>query len=205
VNSVAASLINCVFLSLVLTSNASSQTQKQGWPSFPSANVNIDEPGRIPYRAYAEADQQNGGCNSIGQCYLYFKAVPAGSRVVIQQITAYIASVDVLPDTSKIFVELGDRYDAAVFHFATAPFAGNYSPVGMFAQPTFVTLDAGQEPSVFLYTVTSNFQDAEVNLIGYQLDCTVATCEPLAGGSSEKSSLPSAPKAYPPKVQPQKK
>jgi hypothetical protein len=145
----------------------------------------IDQPGRIPYQATQVART----------IYDYvvtftFNAVPAGHRLVIQQVSAQISMCCIVPSDVRLLALVSTPGFHDVYSFAPAPFIGG-SDEGSFAQPLQFYFDEAEQPMVQLTSPTTKFRYVGVTLVGYELDCTVAPCAPIAGRDNDhRSTVP---------------
>jgi len=144
--------------------------------SSPVASLNVTDPGRIAYQSVVN----NVGKCSGAECFFTFPTVPSGHRVVVQHIGGI---VDFNSSPGDIEVEVfSNSFPVITFFFAARPTVLNSSPLD---QPVLFYVDSGDNVTVevllgnganFSGDSTSQF----VTLMGYELDCTVAACAPIA-------------------------
>ena len=122
----------------------------------------VDDPGRIPY----ESEQTIGA----GQDRFVFPAVPAGHRLVIQQVSAIV----IFPvDVSYVTVAVTSPEGFSTF---LPPIFANST---RFDQPVQLYVDAGNSPKVVV-GANSAVNIGSATLTGYLLDCTAAPCAKIA-------------------------
>jgi hypothetical protein len=135
-------------------------------------SVNVTDPGRIPYVVQQTLNANQCVSNS---CIFTLPQVPAGKRVVVQQIGAWATGIT---GTTPIVAEVSEPtvLDPFVF-FSAAPVSG----VAGLNEPVQVYVDQGQSLLVSLGfngdTLTS---PVALTVNGYELDCTAAPCAPIA-------------------------
>jgi len=116
-------------------------------------------------------------CYNISNCGFTFPAVPTGHRVVVQHIGGTDGFLG-----QATFVQ-------ATVYFSTHPvaqkieaffpsFMGN-SSYG-FDQPVLIYVDSGLSLEVVVHTDASFDAKGIMTLTGYELDCAVAACAPIA-------------------------
>ncbi len=144
--------------------------------SAPAINSSMDNPGRIPYQALISGAS---GCAGSGSCTQGFPPVPAGHRVVITGISLYTL-VTGTPAGVRVLVTGGTgmqiNYSAPFF------FDGSGNSDILSFTPVEAYFDAGQAPSVDLIVLGPSSTlvfNPNINLIGYELDCTAAPCSPI--------------------------
>jgi hypothetical protein len=139
--------------------------------SGPAIASLVDDPGRTPYVAFADAT------TGTNVCFFTFPAVPAGKRVVIQHVSGFLtlsAPPSVLEGT---LLSPG----LTNIHFNVPP-----SPTGTttsFDNPILYYVEGGQAPSANISAGAVLFNPGSiqgVQLIGYELDCNAAPCAPIA-------------------------
>jgi hypothetical protein len=156
-----------------LAAPAAAQVEVVNPATNPAPTSSVDDPGRTAYEARLN-------CSPIFQnfgCVYNFAAVPAGSRLVVQHISAGLFF-----SGSPTFVQVGISGSAnSGFSGFLAPIAGIRS---FFDQSVLQYFEAGSQPSVFIesdkvFNLISNAQP--VTLTGYLLKCSAATpCAPIA-------------------------
>jgi hypothetical protein len=143
--------------------------------------VNVTDPGRIAYQSTIV-----NTCLGDSSCVFNFPAVPAGHRVVVQHIVGFAdessSTTSFVPDNSPVLVEV----DAHVtnpfsFIFFSTPISGKF---GLNEAVQLYVDGPSSSPSL---TVIMNptagliySGGAQVTLTGYEVDCTVAACAPIA-------------------------
>lgn len=145
----------------------------------PVPSVRIDEPGRIAYQSQVD---KSGSCISGNTCFFEFGSVPAGHRVVIQHISGLVSFTGT---TNAIWVLLNNGSGAPVSSFfapqvPTVSFSAFDQTVQAYFDPAAfgglievqVTLLGGSFPG--------GGQVEGITLSGYELDCNVAPCAPIA-------------------------
>jgi hypothetical protein len=143
------------------------------------ANVNVDEPGRIPYQSVVSKDNQ---CSS-SVCAFTFGPVPLGKRLVVQRVAGSLnfasAVTAASPAGACIFVQ-GTSAALTCFHYSFAPQTGAFFDLGLqlyVDQGQSILVNAGAGG---LNQFLSN-GGQHVTLIGYLLNCTAnLPCAPIA-------------------------
>ncbi len=138
---------------------------------------NVDEPGRAPYQAQVEFNA-NSGCGGASACnFVTFPAVPAGKRLVVQQLTILVGVVSPGQPTLLAFsnspgcTNCGNR--ALVSGWVnTGQTPGLSTFYWTVDRPVFVFYEAGETPQVKMYA-TANFAFVgNATLHGYLIDAT---------------------------------
>jgi hypothetical protein len=139
----------------------------------PVLNSRIDDPGRIPFVSAFSNVCSGNVCTST------FAAVPAGHRVVIQNVSALL-DFNSAPAVLTVYVGSTGSTQSQ-FNVQAIPSAGNSTAFDLPAQSY---VDAGQSPVVIVNCsggVTFNpVAGQSLNLIGYELDCNAAPCAAIA-------------------------
>jgi hypothetical protein len=135
---------------------------------------NVDEPGRIPFRAEMTFDGDcRFGCAGHLQGGLQ---VPHGKRLVITNVTGEVRSS--VSGKMQVGNGLGSATIPTIFLGQMSP---NFYSYG-FDQQVLLFYDAGETPSLRFTSFTDDVSDGYVDMSGYLLDCTTATCAAIAGG-----------------------
>jgi hypothetical protein len=139
----------------------------------PVLNSRIDDPGRVPYLASI-----NPNCSAGFLCDFNFPTVQAGRRVVIQQVSALLSFGSNPTGVFGSVITPGAQID-----FNSPPTSNG--TVAQFGQPLLCYFDAGQSPTVRLYSgggsAAAPFSGAQLlTLAGYELDCNAAPCAAIS-------------------------
>lgn len=146
----------------------------------PVPSVRIDEPGRIPYQS--QVNKSDGSCTGATVCFFEFGFVPAGHRVVIQHISGIVnfsggnfATVVSLNNGSSLPLStfLAAQANAITFN-AFDQTAQAYFDPAVFGGLIEVQVD------LFGGTFPASPHAEFITLSGYELDCSVAACAPIA-------------------------
>jgi len=149
-------------------------------PTTASAQVraalvrNVDEPGRVPF-----AQDVVGTCNAVN-CFFTFATVPAGKRLVIEQIEGLARSLSTtavfsdaeLVTSSSVTATSGVRHN---FHMSLLSPAGSSNVFNgwYFNSPTKAYVEAGSSPSVTMHQSTAGGTAfSQVTITGYLVDTT---------------------------------
>jgi hypothetical protein len=140
----------------------------------PVLNSHVDDPGRIPYME--RLIMNNCG---LTECEYSFQPVPAGHRVVIQQVSG------VLNFTSPsglfgLFVGVSSTANTNELTFQVPVAGAGANGQIAFTQPILYYVDAGQSPVLVILSNVSAQSGATLNLVGYELDCNAAPCAAIA-------------------------
>jgi len=135
-----------------------------------TSTVNVTDPGRIGY----QSELDTGSCVHSFGCILSFPIVPTGHRVVVQHTTGF-GGFNSTPTSVTATVLTGNSVLAALF----PPFTSSSARL-FFAQPVLFYVDSGSSATVDIESDVEFVGQGAVTLIGYELDCTVAACAPIA-------------------------
>lgn len=150
----------------------------------PVLSSNTGDPGRLPYQAQGFVSCADTGAG-FWQCNTSFAPVPAGKRLVLQNLNwfgvGYPAPTSVL--LSLVGGNTGVRGSPIQSIFKTLPFTSNpyfgEQVIQVDSNLVFYADPGALSATVDLYGVTSLDQAYPVNLTGYLIDCTVGTCAPI--------------------------
>lgn len=139
----------------------------------PAITSNMDDPGRIPYQA--QVSGTTGSNCTATSCEFDFAPVPAGHRLVILHVSAFIQPQ---PNSTPMRVGVGafPNISSAFLVTVQDTLSGNEI---QFDQPVLVYVDAGQTPLVaFRTNIDTGFPGSSqvATLTGYLLDCSAAPC-----------------------------
>jgi len=143
----------------------------------PTSPVNVTDPGRIAYQSTVD---NTGKCSGTA-CIFSFPVVPAGHRVVVQHIAGNVDFTSPAPSTIDVRILIGGVFISQFF--APIPAVQEHSG---FDQPVLFYIDQlnSAQVSVLLGGLSVGPFDAGaldvLTLTGYELDCTVAACAPIA-------------------------
>jgi hypothetical protein len=150
--------------------------------SQPAITSGMDDPGRVPYVSQAALGSQS--CQ-LDECVFNFPSVPAGHRLVVQQLSGFIQFGSGTSLAARVATApLGSTSGEGEFTVNAIPNQGNN--LASFNQPYLAYFDGGQTPVVFVISINTLFRGAPFNdsevvtLKGYLLDCTAAPCSPIA-------------------------
>jgi len=148
----------------------------------PALTSSVDDPGRVPYQSTQARITPTNFCADTDKtvCFMQFPAVPAGHRLVVQNISG---SMTLSAAAKSIRFTVGFSVPATGPR-ATVSFLPPSAVDGqsMFTQPVLLFFDAGQIPVASIFVNGASFDDTQhsVTLTGYMLDCTVNLCAPIA-------------------------
>jgi hypothetical protein len=118
-------------------------------------------------RNFYQALNSTSGC--IGTCVVSFSAVPAGKRLIVQQVST-LATFGVAGSGAPAEIELRG---GSVFQFLPI----TTSPANFGSQTQFIAhagvlgaYDAGETPSVDAFTPNGNSYSLLANISGYMID-----------------------------------
>lgn len=142
----------------------------------PAITSNMDDPGRIPYQATV-VGSSGSNCVATG-CSFNFAPVPAGHRLVILHVSAFIQAN---PSSTPMRVAVGALPTFSSEFLVTVQDTLSGLNEIQFDQPVLVYLDAGQTPVVALDTnISTFFASGQIaTLTGYLLDCSAAPCSAI--------------------------
>lgn len=147
----------------------------------PVPSVSIDQPGRIAYQS--QVSKSDGSCTGASMCFFDFPSVPGGHRVVIQHISGIVSFAGT---NNAIWLQLNNGSGAPLSTFfapvvPTVSFSAFDQTVQAYFDPA---VSAGIiEVQVSLLggaTFPSPGAAEIITLSGYELDCNVAPCAPIA-------------------------
>jgi hypothetical protein len=140
-----------------------------------TSSVDVTDPGRIAYQSTID----NVGMCSATFCNFIFPFVPTGHRVVIQHISGQVFFAGTPPAPGTILAVSGGGVNAGFF----LPLVG--LDLVYFDQSVLFYVDSGNQLTLLieafngaLFNISAPHQT--VTLTGYELDCTVAACAPIA-------------------------
>jgi hypothetical protein len=134
---------------------------------------NVNDPGRVAYQAQVPTLQ---GCNAANDCTYKFPTVPAGHRVVVQHISGEDELIG-QPTYFKVFASLSSGgFPISSFLPPLLTAQEDYE----FDQPVSFYVDSGDSVQVELRSNSAFAGMGAVTLTGYEVDCTVAACAPIA-------------------------
>jgi hypothetical protein len=139
--------------------------------------LSVTDPGRIAYQSVID---MTGKCSG-SICVFASPAAPAGHRVVIQHITG-IVGYNAAP--SDIIVYVSPNSSTFVSEFLVPVSSSALS--GGFDEPVLFYDDSGNIAVIQVVLIGNGATFAgdstiqRVALTGYELDCTVAACSPIA-------------------------
>jgi hypothetical protein len=139
----------------------------------------LEDPGRIPYQSDVAASAQ---CPYQGiasqQCVASFAAVPAGKRLVIQNIS--LAFIGALP--SDMYFAVNVTQNSVNHGFLTRPTTASavVDNEYVFAQSnTTLYADPGPVYLIVRFHSPNPLFPQTFALTGYEIDCTAAPCAPI--------------------------
>jgi len=141
----------------------------------PTNSMNRTDPGRLAYQAFIG---HFFSCAGMSACEFSFLPVPAGHRVVVQQISVF-SEFSATPGGMIVEVDLVSNGTPSVLFQFDVP-ASNSAPA--FVQPVLLDVDTSQSVNVQVHSSGAETLGAssEVTLTGYELDCAVAACAAVA-------------------------
>jgi hypothetical protein len=115
----------------------------------PALTQNIDEKGRTPY--YDTESTPNCIDDFIHICYLYFKTVPAGYRLVVTHVSLQYLAVSSSGINTAAFASGGSSQGGNQYQvFLPAPTA-NGQNVYTYSSPITAYAEPGLQPYIYLY------------------------------------------------------
>jgi hypothetical protein len=139
----------------------------------PVHTSSVDDPGRIPYRVTIDMSTQ---CNGGDVCLFVSPVVPAGHRVVVEHVSSRTGA-DTTSAPAIVDVYAGDQTTPIVTSFYISSGAAGIA----FDQPVLLYIDSSNSVTILIGFVGAHFSSlVNLTLIGYELDCTVAACAPIA-------------------------
>jgi hypothetical protein len=132
---------------------------------------NVDEPGRAPYQH--TVDFSPGECTTPSFCIVEFPAVPAGKRLVVENITVYAAVAEGGAPTLLAFGDLfvtnqGNRYVLApAFTQSMTAFGSTFHALDRAVR---VYYEPGEIPKVKIGASASFVIISNMSLHGYLID-----------------------------------
>jgi len=139
----------------------------------PAATLDADRATRIPYSSTSFSPFGTGQCFS-GNCNFFFSAAPAGYRLVVENVNAYLsvtgthAPVGYLVAGAESFRGVSGIANANDGAIINQPIVAYFEPSDGTPQFT-VFADFGAAASAGQYAT----------LTGYLIDCSVASCPPI--------------------------
>jgi hypothetical protein len=133
--------------------------------------LNVNDPGRIPYQS-----QLLSTCPA-DECILTFPVVPTNHRLVIQHFSGEITFSGAPSPLGTILRGLGGPQSASMVT-TSLPATSVFHATTLFDHLVLLSYDAGRQPLAVLSAPSIQF--ADITLIGYMLDCTIAPCAAIA-------------------------
>jgi hypothetical protein len=134
---------------------------------------NIDEPGLVPFSETFSISQSECGCTNC--CFIRTAAVPAGKRLVIQNISGWFPQTSV-GNAGYINVSQEDPGGggSAVINTITPVFRNQWNggdyPAYEFNQMTMAFVDPGKRASITIFSgVTFGFRTGNLTINGYMV------------------------------------
>jgi hypothetical protein len=144
---------------------------------------NLDDRGRIPYQSTVDMVGKCPNVSNPVECSFSFPVVPAGHRLVVEHVSGLIQTTPTPPFIAVTFFaprSVGGL--VANFLVPSVDFNG-FEAIGAFDRQVLMFYDQAQEPSVLVFAGGATFPSALnqfITLSGYLLDCSVASCQPMA-------------------------
>lgn len=150
----------------------------------PDINSSIDEPGRAPY--VSSVLDLGNSCGLGFECDFNFPQVPAGHRLVVQELSGFIQFYYSPSAWIEVFMTASGATSSAGQFIVNGTTFGNTSFGGTrasFTQPFHAYFDAGTTPVISVQARNATFPNdnsTEVaTLKGYLIDCTAAPCSAI--------------------------
>ena len=140
--------------------------------SAPAITSVMDDPGRIPYRF-----TMGQVCPNTNPCNFLFPQVPAGHRLVVQQLAGRLLYASAPTSNYITFTDASGNFFFDSFNFTPSP-----APLlfAVFNRQVKGIFDQFEQPSVSANIYGSNFvSQSLISLTGYMLDCTAAPCSAI--------------------------
>jgi hypothetical protein len=149
--------------------------------SNPAPVAVTNDPGRSAYQSTRSVVVPFNFCGDTDThvCFLQFPAVPAGHRLVVQNISGEFV-FNAAPKSIKVTLTHGGAGFTNGIAAFLAPSAIDGS--SLFSQPTLLYISEGEIPvvSIFVNGATIDQTTQTVTLSGYMLDCSAISCAPVA-------------------------
>ena len=170
------------FFAFLLTAIASAQIPiNSNNPTVATPTFSIDEPGRVAY--VATAGPVIGGNPML----FYFPTVPSGHRLVIQNVSAHVLAQG---SGKQVVLLVNSSRGTSTQLFPVINQSDIYT-----GGPTTFYADAGDQFQISVFDPDNglNFIAGLATVTGYEVDCKVAQCAPIAGMSPNESDKPRFP------------
>jgi hypothetical protein len=138
--------------------------------NMPALTNSTDNPGRAAYQSSVKPTCANQACSGV------FPAVPAGHRLVVEQVSA---GFGFNPASGPLVV----RGRVGSSNLELSFFVPIQSLQTFFVQPILAYFDSGITPFVavdFISGAVPVGPTGPITLTGYLLDCTASPCAPIA-------------------------
>jgi hypothetical protein len=162
-----------------------SPVQVMNTTAAPAIGTTIDEPGRVPYVSSVLDLGKN--CGLGFECDFNFPPVPAGHRLVIQEVSGFIQFNFSPSAFVEVFISASGATSSEGQFLVNGSTFGNSSFGGTrasFTQPFHAYFDPGDTPVVSVQARNATFPNdnsTEVaTLKGYLIDCSAAPCTAIA-------------------------
>jgi hypothetical protein len=145
----------------------------------PAVTLDADKATRIPYESASQAAGVAGTCASTIQCqFSGFTVVPAGYRLVVQQIAATVGANSANPTPNGSIVTVTDNVGGLPLDFFTGTYVTKQNEA-FFHQSVLEYLNAGSAPSLLINADLISNESGYAIVTGYLENCSVTGCPPI--------------------------
>jgi hypothetical protein len=145
----------------------------------PAVTLDADKATRIPYESASEAAGFAGTCGATIQCQFDgFTTVPAGYRLVVQQIAATVGANSANPTPNGSFVTVTGNVGSAPVDVFTGTYITKQGEA-VFHQSVLEYVNAGSAPSLLINGDLISNESGYAIVTGYLENCAVTGCPPI--------------------------
>jgi len=152
----------------------------------PINSVNATDPGRIPYTSEVnDAPALGKGCPGASSCSWLFASPTAGHRVVVLNVVGKLLFQNAPTEIDIEIIGAGGALVSAFQAPTPTGSAANGTALSDFDAGVLVYVDPSMgsteiQVSLIGGTFANSGTSGAITLTGYELDCTVAACAPIA-------------------------
>ncbi|MGA2811811.1 MAG: hypothetical protein ABSG16_10465 [Candidatus Acidiferrum sp.] len=145
----------------------------------PAVTLDADKATRIPYESSSQAAGFAGTCGETIVCQFDgFTVVPAGYRLVVQQIAAVVGVNSASPTPNGYFASLTGDVGGAPLDYFTGTYITKQGEA-IFHQAVLEYINAGSAPTLLINGDLISNESGYAIVTGYLENCSVTGCPPI--------------------------
>jgi hypothetical protein len=146
----------------------------------PAVTLDADKATRIPYTSASQAAGPVGTCGDTLVCQFNgFTAVPAGYRLVVQQIAAAVGVSSGSPTPSGSFSVVTDDVGGLPLDYFTGTYITKQNQAVFHQSGVLEYVNAGSTPSLLIGGDLISNESGYAIVTGYLENCAVTGCPPI--------------------------